>query len=90
MASLFCGWAAGQAAVAAWLLGVLRVAMEWATVPVLALAMALPHGALVYWLSSSACSLAQVVRLSLPALSNMSSALLVCASLVCMWLSLSL
>ncbi len=44
----------------AWLLGLMRGAMEWATVPVLALAMALPHGALVYWLSSSLCSLAQV------------------------------
>ena len=45
---------------AAWVLGVVKGAMEWATVPVLALAMALPHGALVYWLSSSLCSLAQV------------------------------
>ena len=51
---------AGQGAVVAWMLGVMKGAMEWATVPVLALAMALPHGALVYWLSSSLCSLAQV------------------------------
>ena len=51
----------GQGAVLGWLLGLMKGAMEWATVPVLAVAMALPHGALVYWLSSSLCSLAQVV-----------------------------
>ena len=52
---------AGQGAVMAWVLGAVKGALEWATVPVLALAMALPHGALVYWLSSSTCSLAQVI-----------------------------
>ena len=44
----------------AYMMGALRIAMEWATVPVLAVAMCLPHGALVYWLSSSTVSLAQV------------------------------
>ena len=44
----------------AYVMGALRTVMEWATVPVLAVAMCLPHGALVYWLSSSTVSLAQV------------------------------
>ena len=43
----------------AYMMGVLRTVLEWATVPVLAVAMCLPHGALVYWLSSSTVSLAQ-------------------------------
>ena len=44
----------------AYMMGVLRTVLEWATVPVLAVAMCLPHGALVYWLSSSTVSIAQV------------------------------
>ena len=44
----------------AYVMVALRTVMEWATVPVLAVAMCLPHGALVYWLSSSSVSLAQV------------------------------
>lgn len=44
----------------AYMMEALRTVMEWATVPVLAVAMCLPHGALVYWLSSSMVSLAQV------------------------------
>ena len=44
----------------AYVMGGLKTLMEWATVPVLAVAMCLPHGALVYWLSSSSLSLAQV------------------------------
>ena len=44
-----------------YVMGALRTVMEWATVPVLAVAMCLPHGALVYWLSSSSMSLLQVL-----------------------------
>ena len=54
-----CG--AGEGALMTYVMGSLRTLMEWATVPVLAVAMCLPHGALVYWLSSSSLSLAQVI-----------------------------
>lgn len=47
-----------------YVMGALRTVMEWATVPVLAVAMCLPHGALVYWLSSSSVSLLQVLCLA--------------------------
>ena len=50
----------------AYVMGALRTIMEWATVPVLAVAMCLPHGALVYWLSSSTVSLAQVRSYAVP------------------------
>ena len=50
----------------AYVMGALKIAMEWATVPVLAVAMCLPHGALVYWLSSSSMSLLQVPSLAIP------------------------
>ena len=50
----------------AYVMGALRTVMEWATVPVLAVAMCLPHGALVYWLSSSSMSLLQVPSLAMP------------------------
>ena len=49
----------------AYVMGALRTVMEWATVPVLAVAMCLPHGALVYWLSSSSVSLLQVPSLAM-------------------------
>ena len=50
----------------AYVMGALRTIMEWAIVPVLAVAMCLPHGALVYWLSSSTVSLAQVRSYAVP------------------------
>ena len=50
----------------AYVVGALRTVMEWATVPVLAVAMCLPHGALVYWLSSSSVSLLQVPNPAMP------------------------
>lgn len=50
----------GKGALVAYVVGALKTVMEWATVPVLVVAMCLPHGALVYWLSSSSVSLAQV------------------------------
>ncbi len=46
---------------AAYMMGVLKGALEWVTVPVLALALCMPHGALVYWLSSSSFTIAQVL-----------------------------
>ena len=49
-----------------YVMGALRTVMEWATVPVLAVAMCLPHGALVYWLSSSSVSLLQVPDPAMP------------------------
>lgn len=55
----------GDGAVMAYVMGALRTVMEWVTVPVLAVAMCLPHGALVYWLSSSTVSLAQASALVL-------------------------
>jgi hypothetical protein len=51
--------------VAAYVLRVVKGIVEWVTVPVLALALCLPHGALVYWLSSSSFSIAQAVLLLL-------------------------
>lgn len=53
-------WHPGEGAVAAYVLGGVKAALEWVTVPVLALALCLPHGALIYWLSSSTFSIAQV------------------------------
>ncbi len=48
---------------AAYVLGLAKGLLEWVTVPVLALALSLPHGALVYWLSSSSFSILQVTSL---------------------------
>jgi len=48
----------------AYVMGAIRSALEWVTVPVLAIAMCLPHGALVYWLSSSTFSIAQVIKIA--------------------------
>ena len=55
---------AGEGAVAAYVMGAARAVLEWVTVPVLAIALGLPHGALVYWLSSSTFSLGQVRQLA--------------------------
>ncbi|EIE20465.1 hypothetical protein COCSUDRAFT_67376 [Coccomyxa subellipsoidea C-169] len=56
----------GEGAVAAYVMGAARAVLEWVTVPVLAIALGLPHGALVYWLSSSTFSLGQGVALQRP------------------------
>lgn len=40
-------------------MGAAKAVLEWVTVPVLAIALGLPHGALVYWLSSSTFSVCQ-------------------------------
>ena len=49
----------GDGAVAAYVMGAAKAVLEWVTVPVLAIALGLPHGALVYWLSSSTFSVCQ-------------------------------
>lgn len=45
--------------VAVWLLSKIRLALEWAVVPLFITALQLPHGALCYWVTSSAYGLAQ-------------------------------
>lgn len=60
---LFPCCALGEGAVAAYVMGIAKALLEWMTVPVLALALSLPHGALVYWLSSSTFSILQVDEL---------------------------
>jgi membrane protein insertase Oxa1/YidC/SpoIIIJ len=54
-------------AVEAWLLGKLRLFLEWLTVPMLLVALQLPHAPLVYWLSSGLATLGQQSLLRLPA-----------------------
>ncbi|BDA50658.1 probable mitochondrial inner membrane protein OXA1L [Coccomyxa sp. Obi] len=56
----------GEGAVAAYVMGIAKGLLEWVTVPVLALALGLPHGALVYWLSSSTFSILQNLALQRP------------------------
>jgi hypothetical protein len=53
-------------AVEAWLLGKLRLFLEWLTVPMLLVALQLPHASLVYWLSSGLATLGQQSLLRLP------------------------
>jgi tetratricopeptide (TPR) repeat protein len=50
-----------------WVLGKVRLALEWAVVPLFAISLQLPQGALCYWATSSACALAQNHALRLPA-----------------------
>ena len=50
----------------AWLLGKLRLFLEWLTVPMLLVALQLPHASLVYWLSSGLATLGQQALLRLP------------------------
>ena len=52
----------------AWLLGKLRLFLEWLTVPMLLVALQLPHASLVYWLSSGLATLGQQSLLRLPPL----------------------
>ncbi|CAL8465063.1 g4598 [Coccomyxa elongata] len=56
----------GEGAMATYVMGIAKALLEWVTVPVLALALSLPHGALVYWLSSSTFSILQNLALQRP------------------------
>ena len=47
----------------AWVSGKVRLLLEWVTLPLLLTAMQLPHGAVIYWLSSSSLALAQHLAL---------------------------
>lgn len=47
----------------AWVSGKLRLLLEWVTLPLLLTAMQLPHGAVLYWLTSSSLALAQHLAL---------------------------
>ncbi|KAK9816818.1 hypothetical protein WJX72_005353 [[Myrmecia] bisecta] len=49
--------------VGAWLAGNMRLLLEWLTVPMFVVALQLPHGALLYWLTSGLTSLAQSAAL---------------------------
>ncbi len=60
------GAAAG--AVEAWLMGKLRLFLEWLTVPMLLVALQLPQASLCYWLSSGLATLGQQYLLRLPAI----------------------
>ena len=48
---------------AGWVSGKLRLLLEWVTLPLMLTAMQLPHGAVIYWLSSSSLALAQHLAL---------------------------
>ncbi len=54
-------------AVEAWLVGKLRLCLEWLTVPMLLVGLQLPHASLVYWLTSGLYTLGQHFALRLPA-----------------------
>lgn len=54
-------------AVEAWLVGKLRLCLEWLTVPMLLVALQLPHASLCYWLASGLATLGQHHLLRLPA-----------------------
>ena len=54
-------------AVEAWLMGKLRLFLEWLTVPMLLVALQLPHASLCYWLASGLTTLGQHHLLRLPA-----------------------
>jgi hypothetical protein len=49
--------------VMAWAFGKLRLLLEWATVPLLVIAMQLPQGTVCYWLTSGVVSAAQSLAL---------------------------
>ena len=51
--------AAGNA-VMRWVMGNVKLLLEWVTVPVFIIALQLPQGAVLYWLASSLTALAQV------------------------------
>ncbi|KAL4859761.1 ALBINO3-like protein 2 [Chlorella vulgaris] len=57
----------GQASVMLWVMGGLRLLLEWMMVPLFAVALQLPHGALCYWATSSSLALAQNQALKQPA-----------------------
>lgn len=46
-----------------WLSAKLRLLMEWITLPLLLTAMQLPHGAVLYWATSSGLALSQQAAL---------------------------
>jgi tetratricopeptide (TPR) repeat protein len=50
-----------------WVMGGLRLLLEWMMVPLFAVALQLPHGALCYWATSSSLALAQNQALKQPA-----------------------
>lgn len=48
-------------AVMVWVMGNIRLLLEWLTVPLFIIALQLPQGAVLYWLVSSLTALAQVL-----------------------------
>ena len=43
-----------------WVMGNVKLLLEWVTVPIFIIALQLPQGAVLYWLASSLTALAQV------------------------------
>jgi len=43
-----------------WVMGNVKLVLEWVTVPLFIIALQLPQGAVLYWLASSLTALAQV------------------------------
>ena len=62
------GAARRDATTTVWILGKVRLMLEWAVVPLFVAALQLPHGALCYWAASSGYALLQHQALRLPAL----------------------
>ena len=50
-----------------WMMGNVRLVMEWLLVPLFAVSLQLPQGALCYWATSSSLALAQNQALRQPA-----------------------
>ena len=48
-------------AVMAWVMGNVKLLLEWLTIPLFIIALQLPQGAALYWLVSSLAALAQVL-----------------------------
>lgn len=53
-------------AVMVWVMGNVKLLLEWLTVPLFIIALQLPQGAALYWLVSSLTALAQVLFLFPP------------------------
>ncbi len=43
-----------------WMMGNVKLVLEWVTIPIFIIALQLPQGAVLYWLTSSLSALAQV------------------------------
>ena len=60
MTSTFRGCAVAGSDVLHWVMGNLKLLLEWITIPIFVIALQLPQGAVWYWLTSSCAALAQV------------------------------